>query len=520
MDFSKTYLGIEFGSTRIKGVLIDESCTPIASGGFEWENHFEGGYWTYPLCEIINGMQECYSALAADVMDKYNAPLTKVGAIGISGMMHGYLAFDESDELLVPFRTWRNTTTGQAAAELSELLSFNIPERWSISHLYQAILSGEEHVQRIAHITTLAGYIHYLLTGRREVGIGEASGIFPIDSVSLDYDAGMRKLTEERFTERGFSFRTENGLCDILPAVRPAGYRGAVLTEAGARLLDRSGRLEAGIPLCPPEGDAGTGMVATNSVRQRTGNISAGTSIFSMLVLDRPLSRAYPEIDMVTTPDGAPVAMVHCNNCCAEIDAWAKVFGEFAAAAGHPMKKSEVYDTLYYSALDGDPDCGGITAYNFLSAEPIVKVSTGHPMYFRGIESKMSLSNFFRAQILSSFAALASGMELLFEREGACAEKFTGHGGLFKTEGVAQRLIADTLDTPVSVMKTAGEGGAWGMAILARFMCESGTLLPDFLDGVFAAMESTTAEPDAAGREGAKKYLAAYKAGIPAQTAL
>lgn len=509
------YLGIEFGSTRIKGVLIDDTFAPVASGAHDWENRLENGYWTYSLDDILTGMKSCFASLAADVLEKFGEPLTTVSAIGISGMMHGYLAFDENDRLLVPFRTWRNTTTAEAAGELSALLGFNIPQRWSISHLYQAILSGEPHVKDVAHVTTLAGYIQYLLTGTRDVGVGEASGIFPIDSTTGTYDADMIAKLSAKLKEHGFV----RDILTVLPGVKTAGDTGAVLTEAGAKLLDPTGTLCAGIPLCPPEGDAGTGMTATNSVRPRTGNVSAGTSIFSMLVLEKSLSTAYPEIDMVTTPDGAPVAMVHCNNCCAEIDAWAKVFGEFAAASGHPMKKSDVYDTLYNTALTGDKDCGGVVSYNFLSAEPVIGVNEGVPMYFRQANGTMNLANFFRAQIYTAVAALKIGNDLLFENEHITADKFMGHGGLFKSEGVAQQMLADAFDTPISVMKTAGEGGAWGMALLAAYMMKKGdTSLPDFLDEcVFGEMESKTLAPTADGKVGFAKYIDNYKAGLPAQ---
>ncbi len=509
------YLGIEFGSTRIKGVLIDDTFAPVASGAYDWENRLENDYWTYSLDDILTGMKACFASLAADVLEKFGEPLTTVTAIGISGMMHGYLAFDENDNLLVPFRTWRNTTTADAANELSALLGFNIPQRWSISHLYQAILSGEPHVKDVAHVTTLAGYIQYLLTGTRDVGVGEASGIFPIDSATGTYDADMIAKLSEKLKEHGF----ERDILTVLPGVKNAGDTGAVLTEAGARLLDPTGTLCAGIPLCPPEGDAGTGMTATNSVRPRTGNVSAGTSIFSMLVLENSLSAAYPEIDMVTTPAGAPVAMVHCNNCCAEIDAWAKVFGEFAAASGHPMAKSDVYATLYQAALAGDTDCGGVVSYNFLSAEPVIGVNEGVPMYFRQASGTMNLANFFRAQIYTAIAALKIGNDLLFENEHITADKFMGHGGLFKCEGVAQQMLADAFDTPISVMKTAGEGGAWGMALLTAYMMKKGEKsLPDFLDEcVFGGMESKTLAPTADGKAGFAKYIDHYKAGLTAQ---
>lgn len=512
INLEKSYIGIEFGSTRIKGVLIDENHNPIASGSYDWENRFENGFWTYPETDFIIGLQACFASLASDVMKKFGKPLDTAAAVGISGMMHGYLAFDRDNHLLVPFRTWRNTTTAQAASELSELLDFNIPQRWSIAHLYQAILNGEEHIGQIDRITTLAGYIHFLLTGRHEVGIGEASGIFPIDSATLDYDSAMLDKLSEKLREHGFA----RDIRSILPTVRKAGDTGAYLTEDGAKLLDPTGKLRAKIPLCPPEGDAGTGMTATCSVRPRTGNVSAGTSIFSMLVLEKPLGSPYPEIDMVTTPDGAPVAMVHCNNCCAEIDAWAKVFGEFAALCGHAMKKSEIYDLLYNNALRGDTDCGGVVSYNFLSGEPVIGIENGVPMYFRSIDGKMNLANFFRAQICTSVAALKLGNDLLFEKERVTAERFTGHGGLFKSEGVAQQILADAFDTPITVMKTAGEGGAWGMAILAAYMVQNGgRSLPDYLDEcVFVGMDEKTLEPTENGKAGFKKYIENYKSGL------
>lgn len=515
-------LGIEFGSTRIKSVLIDDTFAPIASGGYDWENRLEEdngtNYWTYSLDDIMTGMRASYSSLKQNVREKYGVTIKKLAAIGISGMMHGYLAFDKNDSLLVPFRTWRNTTTSQAANELSDALGFSIPQRWSCAHLYQAILNGEEHVKNVAHITTLAGYIHFLLSGRREVGIGEASGIFPIDSEKHCWDEKMLAVYNEKLSSHGASYKAE----DVFPSVRMAGESGAYLTKEGAALLDPDGDLEGGIPMCPPEGDAGTGMTATNSVRVRTGNISAGTSVFSMLVLDKKLSRIYPEIDMVTTPDGSPVAMVHCNNCCGEIDAWAKIFGEFAAAAGVDIPKWKIYDTLYYLSLKGETDCGGVVSYNFLSGEHILGVGEGHPMYFRPADGRMNLANFFRAQVYSSVAALKTGMDLLLKNENVTADRFTGHGGLFKTEGVAQQYLADAVSSPISVMKTAGEGGAWGAALLADYMVHGGGIsLPDYLDkNVFAGMESTTLYPTDEGTAGFEAYMNNYKAGLAAQHAL
>lgn len=509
----KTCLGIEFGSTRIKAVLIDDSFAPIASGSHDWQNRYENGVWTYSHDDIIGGLQKCYASLAADAQAKYGVVPETYAAMGISGMMHGYMAFDENDNLLVPFRTWRNTITEQAAAELSELFGFNIPQRWSIAHLYQAVLNGEEHIQRLAHINTLAGYIHYLLTGRRQVGVGEASGIFPVEGGA--YNAQYLDKLDARLKTRGFG----GDIREILPEVLPAGARGASLTESGAKLLDPTGRLKAGVPLCPPEGDAGTGMTATNSVRARTGNVSAGTSIFVMLVLEKPMKGYYPEIDVVTTPDGAPVAMVHCNNCCSELDAWVNIFGEFAELSGHPMSKSELYETLYKNALSGDPDCGGTVAYNYLSGEPVTGAENGRPMYFRTPDGRFNLANLFRAELYSSMAALKIGMDILFEKESVAADKFTGHGGLFKVDGVAQQFLADGLNTEVSVMKTAGEGGAWGMALLAAYAADSrGLSLPEYLDScVFGEMERTTVSPAESGSKGFARFIENYRKGLAAE---
>lgn len=511
----KTYLGIEFGSTRIKAVLIDDTFAPIASGSHEWENRYENGVWTYSLDDIIGGLQSCYSSLVENVKERYGAVPETYGAMGISGMMHGYMAFDREDKLLVPFRTWRNTITEQAAAELSEAFKFNIPQRWSIAHLYQAILNGEEHVPQIAHINTLAGHIHYLLTGESSVGVGEASGIFPIENGTYNetYIENLSELLKEK------NFRGD--IREVLPKVLSAGEGNAALTESGARLLDPTGTLKAGVKLCPPEGDAGTGMAATNAVLPKTGNVSAGTSIFAMLVLEKPLAGYYPEIDVVTTPDGSPVAMVHCNNCCSELDAWVNAFGEFAALSGTPMDKSALYETLYKNALNGDPDCGGTVAYNFLSGEPVAGAENGRPMYFRTPAGKFSLANFFRAQLYSSMAALKLGMDILFENEKVSAEQFTGHGGLFKVQGVAQQFLADGLGSAVSVMKTAGEGGAWGMSLLAAYSAVgNGKTLPEFLETeVFSSMESLTVQPDEKGAAGFAAFIENYKKGLAAEYA-
>lgn len=508
----KTFLGIELGSTRIKACLIDDTFSPIADGSHSWENRLENGYWTYSLDEIHSGVQSCYSDLKRDVREKYGVTLETAGAMGISAMMHGYMAFDKDDNLLVPFRTWRNTTTEKAAAELTELFGFNIPQRWSIAHLYQAVLNGEEHVSKIAHITTLAGYIHFLLTGNRVVGVGEASGMFPVSGGG--YDTVMLDKFDKLAAEKGF----DKGIREVLPRVANAGEYSGIITAAGAAFLDPDGDLRSGIPLCPPEGDAGTGMAATNAVLPKTGNISAGTSVFSMLVLEKPLAGVYPEIDVVTTPDGAPVAMVHCNNCCSELDAWVNIFEEFSALSGNPVDKSTLYKMLYRNALKGDTDCGGIAAYNFLSGEPAAGVAEGRPMYFRMPDSKMNLANFFRAELYSAFAALKIGMDILFEKEKVSAEQFTGHGGIFKVRGVAQQFLADGLNTPVSVMKTAGEGGAWGMALLAAYMvCKDGKSLAKWLGSeVFANMEKSTAVPDEKGARGFAEYIKRYRAGLAA----
>ncbi len=507
----KTFLGIEFGSTRIKACLIGEDFAPVAQGAHDWENRLENGYWTYSLDDIHSGLQSCYADLKRDVREKYGVTLETVGAMGISAMMHGYMAFDSGDDLLVPFRTWRNTTTEKAAAELTKLFGFNIPQRWSIAHLYQAILNKEPHVPQIAHITTLAGYIHFLLTGKRAVGIGEASGMFPVSGKNYD---------EDMLGKFG-GLVPDMDIRDVLPAVLSAGEAAGNLTEAGAKFLDPDGDLKPGIPLCPPEGDAGTGMTATNAVLPKTGNISAGTSVFSMLVLEKNLSGVYPEIDMVTTPDGSPVAMVHCNNCCSELDAWVGMFGEFAEMIGKPLSKTELYETLYRNAMKGSPDCGGITAYNCLSGEPVIGVESGRPLYFRTPDSKMSLADFFRAQLYSSAAALKHGMDILFEKEKVSAEQFTGHGGLFKVKGTAQQVYADALKTPVAVMETAGEGGAWGMALLAAFaVCGGGKSLADFLESqVFAGMGKDVLRPSSEGAAGFEKFMERYTDGLAAEKA-
>ncbi len=511
-------LGIELGSTRIKAVLIDGDHHPIASGSHAWENRLENGIWTYALEDVWQGIQDSYRQLAAEVQSAYGEEIHSLAAIGFSAMMHGYLVFDRDGRLLVPFRTWRNTITGQAAQELTALFNFQIPQRWSIAHLYQAILKGEAHVPQIDFLTTLSGYVHWQLTGERVLGVGEASGMFPIDSGTGNYAARMVRQFDEKIAPHGYPWRLE----DILPRVLPAGEKAGVLTEEGARRLDPSGRLAAGIPLCPPEGDAGTGMAATNSVAVRTGNVSAGTSIFAMVVLEKELSRAYPEIDMVTTPAGRPVAMVHCNNCTSELDSWVRLFGELVALSGAQMSKPALYDALYAKALEGETDAGGVLAYNYVSGEPITGLEEGRPLLTRLPDSRFTLANFMRAQLFSILGTLKLGMDILVDKENVRLDCLLGHGGLFKTKVVGQRLMAAALDVPVAVMETAGEGGAWGIALLAAYMCRkaSGESLEAYLENrVFAGNAGVRMEPDAADREGFRAFMERYTAGLAIEKA-
>lgn len=516
MNSMKTYLGIEFGSTRIKSILIDEDSKVVAQGSHDWENRLENGIWTYSLEDISGGLQDAYSRLAEDYSSKYGETLKRVGGMGFSAMMHGYMAFDSAGELLVPFRTWRNTITKEASDRLSELFGFNIPQRWSIAHLYQAILNGEEHTKRISYVLTLAGYIHYMLTGKRVLGVGEASGMFPIDSDSCQFNQEMIKQFDELIASYSFDWRLE----DVLPGVLPAGENAGLLTESGARFIDPSGNLEAGIPVCPPEGDAGTGMVATNSVRVKTGNVSAGTSVFAMIVLSRPLSRLYPEIDMVTTPSGKPVAMVHCNNCSTDLDAWMRIFSEFASLSGNPIAKPALYDMLLYHALTGDPDCGGMVSCNYFSGEHITHFEQGRPMLLRSPESSFTLANLIRNNLFSALATLKIGMDILLS-ENVEIDSILGHGGYFKTKGVGQKLLAAAMNTPVSVMETAGEGGAWGMAVLAQYMVLGNSVsLDDYLDErVFAGMKAITEAPEQKDVEGFNAYIERYKRMLPAERA-
>lgn len=514
----RAVLGIEFGSTRIKAVLIDEAHAPVASGSHEWENRLEDGIWTYTLDDIWGGLQDCYAKLSADVREKYGTELTTLAAIGFSGMMHGYMAFDREGKLLVPFRTWRNTITAEAAKILSETFDFNVPQRWSIAHLYQAVLNGEEHVAKIDYLSTLACYIHWKLTGRKAAGIGEASGMFPIDSDTMDYDAGMLDKFDRLIAKKGYGWKIR----EILPKVLAAGQDAGTLTEEGARLLDVSGRLQPGIPLCPPEGDAGTGMVATKSVAKRTGNVSAGTSVFAMIVLEKALSARYSEIDMVTTPAGDPVAMVHCNNCTSDLNAWVNLFGEFAESLGVDVDKNRLFSVLYHKALEGEKDCGGMVAYNYVSGEPVTGLEEGRPMFVRCPDSRMNLANFMRTQLYASLASLKIGLDILLKKEDVRIDSITGHGGLFKTKGVGQRILAAAMNAPISVMETAGEGGAWGIALLAAYMKnrEAGESLSQYLEQkVFAGMKAETVEPDCEDAAGFDAYTLKYTACLAAQKA-
>lgn len=518
IESGKAVLGIELGSTRIKAVLIGQDNEPIAAGGFDWENSFLGGVWTYPLESAWSGLAASYADLCADVYAKFGCKISSLAAIGISAMMHGYLVFDKSGELLVPFRTWRNTMTGQAAAELTELFNYNIPQRWSIAHLYQAILNKEPHVGQIGLLTTLAGYIHKTLTGVNVIGVGEASGMFPVDLKTRDFDETMIAKFETQAAKNGASIKFR----EIMPAVALAGQYAGVLSETGAKLLDPSGLLAAGAPLCPPEGDAGTGMVATNAVKVRTGNVSAGTSVFAMVVLERALSKVYPEIDLITTPAGDLVGMVHCNNCSSDLNAWAGIFREFSSAAGVPIDMNKLYAVLYNEALKGDTDCGGVLTYNYFSGEHITGFTEGRPVVTRLPDSKFSLANFMRANLFSSVGALSIGMEILFEKENVKLDMLLCHGGLFKTERVGQFVMAAAAKSKTCVMETAGEGGAWGIAVLAAFLVkkEAGQSLDGYLESeVFADAKGLILEPDEQLTQSFACFMERYKAGFDIERA-
>lgn len=501
----KLYLGIELGSTRIKSVLINEAYKPVAIGSHTWENRLENGFWTYHESEIWAGLQSSY----ADLVKNYGKPLAKISRIGVSAMMHGYVPLGKDGALLCPFRTWRNTNTGEAAAILRDRFGHNIPMRWSVAHLYQAILNGESHLENIDFLTTLAGYVHFKLTGERVLGIGDASGMFPIDCEACDYNGGMMKIFDALAAEKNFRRK----LGDILPKVLSAGENAGQLTSEGAKLLDPSGALPPGTPVCPPEGDAGTGMTATNSVTMLTGNVSAGTSIFAMVVLEKPLSRVYPELDIVTTPDGKNVAMVHCNNCTSDLDAWIKLFGEIISAhTNTSVPPSALYEMLYKSALFGEPDGGGLMACNYLSGEHNTGFEEGRPLFMRLPNSALTMSNFMRVMLLSAISTLKLGMDIMAQ-EGVRLKLLHGHGGFFKTEGVGQKLMAGALNVPVSVAENAGEGGAWGMALLASYVDFATLTLDEFLKNeVFANHPSTCINPDVADAEGFAAFLDGYKA--------
>lgn len=518
IEQGKANLGIEFGSTRIKAVLIDEENRPIAQGSHEWENQLVDGLWTYSLSAIWNGFQDCYADLRKDVMAKYGVEIESLASIGVSAMMHGYMPFDANGNLLVPFRTWRNTNTARAAAELSQLFVYNIPLRWSISHLYQAILNEEPHVKVVDFFTTLAGYIHWQLTGEKVLGIGDASGMLPIDPATKNYSSGMIEIFDALVAQRGYKWK----LNDILPKVLLAGQQAGVLTEQGAKLLDPSGHLKAGIPFCPPEGDAGTGMVATNAVKQRTGNVSAGTSSFSMIVLEKDLSKPYEMIDMVTTPDGSPVAMVHCNNCTSDLNAWINLFKEYQELLGIPVDMNEIYGKLYNHALTGNADCGGLISFNYISGEPVTGFADGRPMFVRSANDKFSLANFMRTHLYASVGVLKIGNDILFKEEKVKVDRITGHGGLFKTKNVGQRVLAAALNSPISVMETAGEGGAWGIALLGSFLVnnEKKQPLDAFLDEqVFGGDAGVEIAPTAEDVAGFNAYIENYKAALPIEEA-
>ncbi len=512
IESGQTSLGIELGSTRIKAVLIGPDHAPLASGAHEWENRYENGVWTYSLDAVWAGLQDAFRDLQAQVTAQYGAPLQRVGALGFSAMMHGYMAFDRDGYQLVPFRTWRNTSTGQAAAELTALFQFNIPQRWSIAHVWQAILNGETHVNQISHLTTLAGYVHWKLTGEKALGVGEASGMFPIDSTTNDWDAARMAQFDERLAAKNIPWKLE----DVLPRVLVAGQAAGTLTPEGAKLLDPTGTLQAGIPLCPPEGDAGTGMVATNSVAARTGNVSAGTSVFAMIVLEKPLSKLYTEIDMVATPSGKPVAMVHSNNCTSDLNAWVGLFEEFTQALGLEISPAKLFETLYRQALKADADGGGLLAYNYVSGEHLTGFEQGRPLFVRAPESRFTLANFMRAHLFASLGALKMGMDILFEQENVALDQLLGHGGFFKTPEVGQKIMAAAMNVPVSVMSTAGEGGAWGMALLAAYMLnQSGESLETYLaEKVFARETALTLAPDPADVAGFASFMERYKTGL------
>ena len=510
----KTSLGIEFGSTRIKAVLIDDTYHTIAAGDYGWASHLEDGLWSYSQEEIWTGLQTAYAALAKDVENAYGEKLTRVGRIGFSAMMHGYLAFGKDGELLVPFRTWQNTNTSEAHEKLSELFQYNIPERWSIAHLYQAVLNNEEHIGKVDFFTTLAGYVHWKLTGKKVLGVGDASGMFPIDPTTHTYETEFI----EKFNAIPEVAAQPWKLADLLPEPLVAGTPAGTLTEEGAKLLDPTGTLQPGITFAPPEGDAGTGMVATNSVRVRTGNVSAGTSIFAMVVLEHKLERLHPEVDLVTTPAGDLAGMSHANNFTSDLNAWVGLFGQFAAAIGTPVDAGTLYGTLFRAAIadDVDSNCGGLINYPFRSGEFLAGLPEGRPLFARGPEARMSLGNFMRAQLFSAFSPVKIGMDVMTKDEGVAVDSLVGHGGIFTTPKVAQKILAAAFDTPIKVMSTAAEGGAWGMAVLADYLWHADQPLDEFLDArVFADAASTTENPDENDVAGFEEFFDRFRKGLP-----
>ena len=518
IEAGKAILGIELGSTRIKAVLIDQENKPIAQGSHTWENQLVDGLWTYSIEAIWSGLQDCYADLRTNVKNAYGIEIETLAAIGVSAMMHGYMPFNKKEEILVPFRTWRNTNTGRAAAALSELFVYNIPLRWSISHLYQAILDNESHVNEIDFLTTLAGYVHWQITGEKVLGIGDASGMLPIDPTTHNYSAEMVAKFNKLIAPKEYNWKLE----DILPKVLSAGENAGVLTPKGSKKLDASGHLKAGIPVCPPEGDAGTGMVATNAVKQRTGNVSAGTSSFSMIVLEKELSKPYEMIDMVTTPDGSLVAMVHCNNCTSDLNAWVNLFKEYQELLGIPVNMDEIYSKLYNIALTGDTDCGGLLSYNYISGEPVTGLADGRPLFVRSANDKFNLANFMRTHLYASVGVLKIGNDILFNEEKIKVDRITGHGGLFRTKGVGQRILAAAINSPISVMETAGEGGAWGIALLGSYLVnnEKKQSLADFLDeSVFVGDAGIEVSPTPEDVAGFNAYIENYKAGLPIEEA-
>lgn len=518
IEAGKAILGIELGSTRIKAVLIDQENKPIAQGSHTWENQLVDGLWTYSIEAIWSGLQDCYADLRTNVKNAYGIEIETLAAIGVSAMMHGYMPFNKKEEILVPFRTWRNTNTGRAAAALSELFVYNIPLRWSISHLYQAILDNESHVNEIDFLTTLAGYVHWQITGEKVLGIGDASGMLPIDPTTHNYSAEMVAKFNKLIAPKEYNWKLE----DILPKVLSAGENAGVLTPEGSKKLDALGHLKAGIPVCPPEGDAGTGMVATNAVKQRTGNVSAGTSSFSMIVLEKELSKPYEMIDMVTTPDGSLVAMVHCNNCTSDLNAWVNLFKEYQELLGIPVDMDEIYSKLYNIALTGDTDCGGLLSYNYISGEPVTGLADGRPLFVRSANDKFNLANFMRTHLYASVGVLKIGNDILFNEEKIKVDRITGHGGLFRTKGVGQRILAAAINSPISVMETAGEGGAWGIALLGSYLVnnEKKQSLADFLDeSVFVGDAGIEVSPTPEDVAGFNTYIENYKAGLPIEEA-